>query len=543
MLTPNELYIAYSKEPCDGNDPPNGKGTPYPTWHYILDSQKQRDKLLKFLMHLKYPCYNKIPDDKNEIKNTGANKLATPYKFLTKIDAEAFQEIQPSIKSGTSHAIRNACDLIRACDIELSKDYRSWESRMATEYLEHFGSNSLPDCLMMLGPMLADEETVENNRSVGCGDIDCVPNTTKGANGTGKILGARGVPHACIDENPPLSPTRSIVCGTCDPCTIDPRTGEPENPACCSSDCVTKTQGCCGGVYSDRFDFSYLVPSDDNYFSGNIYEGFKDTILKHVGILKRKSYGGYANFIDNSGPNFYACRDDIFLKYFRSINGYTHTTTTEGFDVQTFDSTKAQIDSIKVISIVNNANSIDTCSTIKDLIYNGYGVVLMTNVGFPNFRDSTGVSYPDRIWYHTFAIIGYDDTKTEFNECVYLLANSWGNWNSGGEPSWGPIPDGSFLVLESHLKEMVKFNYAVDYKGCRPSTCLPPCDSVPGMPGYDSNKDPERAKGCSPVGDNSCVPFECSPRQSAFGVVFALSNKESFEKRSFNYEQRYAPPA
>ena len=121
MLTPNELYISYSKEPCDDNDPPNGKGTPYPTPHYIVSSQNQRDKLLKFLMHLKYPCYNKIPDDKNEIKNTGADKLATPYKFLTKIDAEAFQEIQPSIKSGTSHAIRNACDLIRACDIELSK--------------------------------------------------------------------------------------------------------------------------------------------------------------------------------------------------------------------------------------------------------------------------------------------------------------------------------------------------------------------------------------------------------------------------------------
>ena len=154
----------------------------------------------------------------------------------------------------------------------------------------------------------------------------------------------------------------------------------------------------------------------------------------------------------------------------------------------------------------------------------------MTNVGFPNFRDSTGVSYPDRIWYHTFAIIGYDDTKTEFNECVYLLANSWGNWNSGGEPSWGPIPDGSFLVLESHLKEMVKFNYAVDYKGCRERYCPPPCD------------DPALFASCSPVGNNSCVPFECTPRQSAFGVVFALSNKDSFKKRSFNYEQRYAPP-
>lgn len=521
MLTPNELYLSYSKYPCTSDDVPNGRGTPNPTWHYTINSQNQRDKLLKFLMHLKYPCYNKIPEDKNKIKNTGANKLATPYKFLTKIDAEAFQEIQPSIDSGTSHAIRNACDLIRACDIELSKNYKTWESRMATEYLEHFGGNSLPDCLMVLGPSLIDEETLETNRSVGCGDISCVPNTTKAGNGVGKIIGARGAPHSCIDENPPFSPIRSIVCGSCPPCIIDPQTGKPENPACCSSDCVTKTQYCCGGVWSSRFDFSYLVPSDDNYFAGNIYEGFKTTLLKHVGILKRKSYGGYANFIDNSGSNFYACRDDLFLKYFQSINGYNYSDNT-------FDNTKAKIDTIKIISIVNNANSIDTCSTIKDLIYNGYGVVLMTNVGFPNFRDSTGVSYPDRIWYHTFAIIGYDDTKTEFNECVYLLANSWGNWNSGGEPSWGPIPDGSFLVLESHLKEMVKFNYAVDYKGCREQTCPDPCE------------DPEKFKACT--ADNSCVPFECSPKQSAFGVVFALSNKESFEKREFNYEQLYMPP-
>ena len=56
---------------------------------------------------------------------------------------------------------------------------------------------------------------------------------------------------------------------------------------------------------------------------------------------------------------------------------------------------------------------------VKDLLFNGYGVMLLTNTGFNDLRDSTGISFPDRVFYHTYNIIGYDDTKMEYPECVY----------------------------------------------------------------------------------------------------------------------------
>jgi hypothetical protein len=170
-------------------------------------------------------------------------------------------------------------------------------------------------------------------------------------------------------------------------------------------------------------------------------------------------------------------------------------------------------------TIVNN---------LKDLLYNGYGVALFTNVGFPNTRDSTGMSYPDRIWYHTMAIIGYDDRKIEYNECVYLLSNSWGKWNSGGSPSWGPIPEGSFLVTESHLKCMVAFNQNPDFIGCKKKYCPEPCDAVAAA----------NSASCTP--EDNCIPFVCSSNQKAFGLAIAFSTQDGFPARDMKYTKFYA---
>ncbi|MEX0598984.1 MAG: hypothetical protein WD512_21050, partial [Candidatus Paceibacterota bacterium] len=143
--------------------------------------------------------------------------------------------------------------------------------------------------------------------------------------------------------------------------------------------------------------------------------------------------------------------------------------------------------------------------------------------GFPNSRDSGGVAYPDRIWYHSYAIIGYDDRKVDYTECVYLLANSWGKWNTGGHPSWGPIPDGSFLVTESHLTCMIKL-FRSDKKGCRkknPSLIYP-----------------EGEEACG-VDDTTCTAWGCATKQQAMGMVFALSMTEGFPKQNLDYSQFY----
>lgn len=508
MLTPQELYYQYSTDPCEentqglsGQSANAGKGTPY-------DLQK----LANFLKQLKYPCYSRAPytqstSDPKSISNTGVGKIALPFRFLQRLDVEAFSEIQPDIKSGTSHAIRNACDVMRACFLESRGQRLQWEHRGATEHMEYFGKNSLTDCLMVLGPDLVSEEEAEQ-RGTGCGPLDCLQAVGKLPNNEGVALGG---PFACIPLKPPGSLDNKIGCSTCDFCPED----DPDDPCCKASGCEGKVNVCCHDTPGTRkgiWDFS--VRTSDTPGSHP---------LKHVGILKRKSYGGYVNLLNNSGANFYSCPPDLFLQYFQTINQYNYKThSNNNLSLGT-----ENIQRVKTISLVLPSSERSIPEQIRDLIYNGYGVVIMSNIGFSNKRDSSGLSYPDRIWYHTYAIIGYDDRKTDYNECVYLLANSWGRWNSGGHPSWGPIPDGSFLVTESHLSCMTQF-FRSDQVGCRNRTRL-----------FNGKQivDPGCFTGLG--GDSSCSPWFCDKKQRSTGLVFALSMVDGFPRQQLDYVQFY----
>lgn len=584
MLSPQELYLQYTLNPCQDAQTQDAFGTPY-----------DLPRLIRFMRHLKYPCVEGAPFVNVEpsvnpsgIKNTGAGKLGIPYKFLNRIDAEAFTETQLTIDGGTAHAIRNACDLTRACGIENTKTYSKWESRMATEYLYHFGTNSLPDCLMMLGPDLVTEEIAMTKQIPGCSyeennqtyKFDCIKNPTYGA--AGANFGCR------VNAGETIPKCRS--CEECDP-------EAPWTPCCQAKNCLEKLEKCCEAPQTNRYYFSYLQQNENSRLTLPIIIDLRLTmdiklsLLKHVGIIKRKSYGGYGNFIDNSGSDFYACNDDMFLQYFQSKNNYNYTTDTVKTSAdQGYIDDSSSIERCRTISLVAGANRM---SILKDLLYNGYGVVLMTNVGFPNTRDSSGLSYPDRIWYHCFSIIGYDDSKIEYPECVYLIANSWGDWNSGGEPSWGPIPSGSFLVTESHLMGMTRFNHSPSFMGCRTTICpdniaaaassiglnidyssilvSPDLPSLLVASGYtpsdalvfrllntinnrnDSGacSDPlikARYGGCKsyPTGgdcceetNSSCTPYYCTKYQTAFGLLFAISMEKGFPRRNFNYKQFY----
>lgn len=589
MLSPQELYLQYTLEPCyyDSVIMYEANGTPY-----------DLPRLIRFLRHLKYPCIEGapyvdiVPSEQNPlgIKDTGAGKLGIPYKFLSRIDAEAFTEIQPTTRSGTSHAVRNACDITRACDIENTREYHKWESRMSAEYLEHFGNNSLPDCLMMLGPDIVTEEIAQNQQAPGCsykeGDTEysfnCIKNPEKGA---------AGADFYC-KVFPPETTPKCVSCETCNP-------EEPGSLCCQAKTCVENKEMCCGAPETNRLYFSYIQKNSnsklnlDTIIELRMMTDIDFSTLKHIGILKRKSYGGYGNFINNSGPNFYACTDDIFLKYFQSKNNYNYKDAAEIMpDTTNYVNNHTAIERFKTISFIGGDDN-TRMNRIKDLLFNGYGVVWMTNVGFPNSRDSSGVAYPDRIWYHTFSIIGYDDTKIEYPECVYLIANSWGDWNSGGEPSWGPIPPGSFLVTESHLKGMTKFNHSPSFKGCRSRFCpsnvasagarigldlqenniilSPDLPSLLAVSGFLSNSDAllyrlinalnngpntgpcvdevirKQYAGCNanpPTGEccsgsSNCIPYYCGKNQSAFGLLFALSTTKGFPKRNLNYKQFY----
>jgi len=102
----------------------------------------------------------------------------------------------------------------------------------------------------------------------------------------------------------------------------------------------------------------------------------------------------------------------------------------------------------KVIDVANDhqiktVSLIRTVEEARDALANGYGLAVCSSYGFSNRRDSKGFAKVSGSWAHAMAWIACDDTK---GEPAFLVQNSWGKWNDGGHPEWGPIPDGSFLI-------------------------------------------------------------------------------------------------
>lgn len=566
MLTPKQLYEEYSKKPCTnyhasptytqldpisdifnrlaGND--MGAGTPM-NWLRIINFFKQ----------LKYPCFESAPGYE-DILDTGENKLAPTFRFLQLLDPEAYKESQPTVVAGTSYAVRNCCDLSRACYFTATQTTNKWFGRMATEYLEYYGSSSLPDCLFMCGPDLTDPVISKYYRAPGRKVQSDEPTQYSGAssedpnksilnnavaNDTGMLCfpsssrGVAGAQHFCF--TPPGGNVPSCI--SCQQCPRDEITGEVVDPShpCCNGG-IYYANECCNDAkksISDRTtDWSLWIKSDDGSFDGTILRGRVGEVLRHVGILERKIYHGYANFTNQcSGQNPPIIFDDLFFQYFQGINGWNYETNTI--------TDNQDIERARTISLVLKATAGEGSVTtdhqwivnrIKDLLFNGYGVMLLTNVGFNNKRDSTGISYPDKIFYHTYNIIGYDDTKIDYNECVFVLQLPFGEWNTGGHPTWGPLPDGSFLVTESHLKCLVDYYPTSDFYSCRKKTCI-------SSPSVDCNNLAviKQYAGCGPGLEAKCDPYYCTSQQRACGFVFAISLTEGFRKQSLNFHQFY----
>jgi hypothetical protein len=114
----------------------------------------------------------------------------------------------------------------------------------------------------------------------------------------------------------------------------------------------------------------------------------------------------------------------------------------------------------KVLDLAND-HQIKTVSLIqsveeaRDALANGYGIAVCSNYGFSNKRDSKGFARKSGSWAHCMAFIACDDTNGDAN---FLVQNSWGKWNDGGHPEWGPIPDGSFLIHSDVAQGMLSQN-------------------------------------------------------------------------------------
>jgi hypothetical protein len=106
---------------------------------------------------------------------------------------------------------------------------------------------------------------------------------------------------------------------------------------------------------------------------------------------------------------------------------------------------------IKTVSLIRNIDE------ARDALANGYGISVCSNYGFASTRDKKGFAKTSGSWAHAMAWIACDDTGSE---PAFLVQNSWGKWNDGGHPEWGPIPDGSFLIHADVAAGMLKQNGA-----------------------------------------------------------------------------------
>lgn len=107
----------------------------------------------------------------------------------------------------------------------------------------------------------------------------------------------------------------------------------------------------------------------------------------------------------------------------------------------------AQEHQVKTITQIKNIND------ARDALANGYAIAVCSNQGFSSTRDEKGFAKPQGHWGHCMAWIACDDTGSE---PAFLVQNSWGAWNGGGHPSWGQIPDGSFMIHADIADDMLR---------------------------------------------------------------------------------------
>jgi hypothetical protein len=598
MLTPKQLFELYSTSPCEnylespyshlsandvfGDMGPYGAGTPY-----------NFTRIINFLRWVKSPCGSTtwyLTEDAGGIKNTGKGKLAPMYKLLQSLDAGAYTESQQRVRAGTAHSVRNTCDLARAAYLTNNTNkgktpgIDEWNARMATEYLEYFAYNSLPDCLMMCGPdLVGSNAEAMMYRAPGYGfPTDGEPYDLNGLDDDGSILqkvldGAGGGSMSCFPHLSNSVPGKahgcvqieeSVVCRNCDICPTNPVTGDvidPDDPCCRQGTFFYYNECCLRGNAQSLLDFSYWVPSDDGSFDGTINGGRIGEEVKHVGLVERRMYNGACNFDHQSSlDKILMTFPDYFLTHFQGRNGWNYITDSNisWNSINNFNrilrartiSLILDTDNLTHVSdVIDSTNADNMLVVVKDLLWNGYGVLLFSNVGFNNTRDSNGLSYPDRIFYTTYSIIGYDDTKTEYNECVYILHCPFGDWNSGGHPSWGPLPTGAFLVTETILKCMIQYHPGYDFAECRPIPCTLPIETyyrfsteedgsaVSELVEEDPCLDPAeitKAAGCG-ADESGCAPYWCSKEQRAFGMLFAISLTDDFKKQKIDIDRFY----
>jgi len=100
--------------------------------------------------------------------------------------------------------------------------------------------------------------------------------------------------------------------------------------------------------------------------------------------------------------------------------------------------------------------SIKSSDEARDAIASGYGISMCSGYGFRSNRNEDGLCERSGGWNHAMAWVGVDDTDwahQKYGGPLFMIQNSWGEWNSG--PKRHEQPDGSFFVRPKISSAMI----------------------------------------------------------------------------------------
>lgn len=113
------------------------------------------------------------------------------------------------------------------------------------------------------------------------------------------------------------------------------------------------------------------------------------------------------------------------------------------------------MESVTKEHLVHSTGLIKTYEEARDSVYNGYPIVVCSQVGFTSTRDSDGFAKASGTWPHAMVFMAADD---EFRRPGLLCDNrSWGDkWIAG--PKRHEQPDGTFWVDADTVNRMLRYN-------------------------------------------------------------------------------------
>lgn len=96
---------------------------------------------------------------------------------------------------------------------------------------------------------------------------------------------------------------------------------------------------------------------------------------------------------------------------------------------------------------------IRTVEEARDALAAGFGLHCGSQYGNDGTRNSKGIATFNSSWNHDMAWGACDETG---DDLYFLILQSWGLWNRGGHPDWGPLPGGSFLIPSRDAEWCIK---------------------------------------------------------------------------------------